>query len=439
MKTKHPNLIFILPDQWRATALGCYGNPDVQTPNLDRLAQESLVFDRAYTASPVCTPFRGTLFTGRYPTQTGVLKNGYRIPDEEVTLAELFAEGGYHTAYVGKWHLSGPPGGNRWVPPQERAGFETFIGWESHHVNHWEGRIWADEPDHPLPMPGHETDALTDIALDVLDGLKPPFCLFIAYQAPHPPCSPPPMFQDLYRDQPLHHRPNVDPDVWYDRPEWDADYDLRTFVERYYGEITQLDSALGRLLSRTAKSDLESDTILVFTSDHGEMMGSHGLYSKGVMYEESTQIPLIVHYPEGPQGERSDALFSSVDFMPTLLSLCDLPDAPTAQGMDYAPLIRGGAQQKARDAVYMEYSDRLLCIRRMNVKLIAQRETLNPIALYDLETDPFEETNHLNDVKYDEQQTNLQQALRHWYQDILERRGSRHKSAAESSPFFREQ
>lgn len=126
MKTEQPNLIFILPDQWRATVLGCYGDPDVKTPNLDQLAQESLVFDRAYTASPVCTPFRGTLFTGRYPTQTGVLKNGYRILDEEVTLAELFTEGGYHTAYVGKWHLSGPPGGNRWVPPQERAGFETF-------------------------------------------------------------------------------------------------------------------------------------------------------------------------------------------------------------------------------------------------------------------------------------------------------------------------
>jgi arylsulfatase A-like enzyme len=438
VNAKQPNLIFVLPDQWRATVLGCYGNPDVQTPNLDRLAEESVVFDRAYTASPVCTPFRGTLFTGRYPTQTGVTKNGYRIPHEEVTLAELFNRGGYHTAYVGKWHLSGPPGGNRWVPPQERAGFETFVGWESHHVDHWDGRIWADDPDHPLPMPGHETDALTDIALDVLGDLEPPFCLFIAYQAPHPPCAPPPMFQDLYRDQPIHHRPNVDQDVGYDRPEWDADYDLRTFVERYYAEISQLDSALGRLLSTVTESNLNDDTIVVFTSDHGEMMGSHGLFSKGVMYEESIQIPLIARHPDGPQGLRADVLVSSVDFMPTLLDLCGLPPAPTAEGISYAPLIRGESQPKEHESVFAEYGDQL-CIRRQTTKLVAQRDTLDPIALYDLETDPYEQVNRLCDVTYQDQETDLHQSLKSWYRDMQQRKGNQSHTAAEPSPAFEDE
>ena len=109
----HPNLIFVFPDQLGATWLGCYGNPDVRTPNIDRFARQGILFERAYTASPVCTPFRGTLFTGRYPCQTGVVENGLHIPRSEVTLAERLKQGGYHTAYMGKWHLSGPPGVKR--------------------------------------------------------------------------------------------------------------------------------------------------------------------------------------------------------------------------------------------------------------------------------------------------------------------------------------
>jgi arylsulfatase A-like enzyme len=232
-KPDHPNLVFVFPDQMGATWLGCYGNAWLHTPEIDRFAGEGLLFEQAYTASPVCTPFRGTLFTGRYPCQTGIVENGLRVPPCEVTLADRLNRSGYHTAYVGKWHLSGRPGGNRWVPPQERAGFQCFLGWESHHVDHWQGRIWEDDPDRVIHMQGHETDALTELACSTLAGLESPFCLFVAYQAPHPPCTPPPDLLQLYEGRSLTYRPNVtDTGAWYRRPEWGCDYGLRTFVDR---------------------------------------------------------------------------------------------------------------------------------------------------------------------------------------------------------------
>ena len=123
-----------------------YGNSIVQTPHLSEFAEQSTIVDRAITTSPVCTPYRGCLLTGRYPSQTGVLENGQAFPDDETSLADRLNDGGYATHYLGKWHLSGAPQENRWVPPVARAGFQHFIGWESHHVNHFQGRIWVMIP-----------------------------------------------------------------------------------------------------------------------------------------------------------------------------------------------------------------------------------------------------------------------------------------------------
>jgi arylsulfatase A-like enzyme len=165
------------------------------------------------------------------------------------------------------------------------------------------------------------------------------------------------------------------------------------------------------------------------------MMGSHGRFSKGVMYEESVQIPLIARHPDGPQGLRANALVSSVDFMPTLLDLCGLPSAPTAEGISYAPLIRGASQPEERGSVFIEYGDQR-CVRRKTTKLVARRDTLDPIALYDLEADPYEQINRLDDVTYRDQQTDLHQTLKTWYQDIKRRKGRQSHTAAEPSPAF---
>jgi arylsulfatase A-like enzyme len=430
--TDLPNLVFVFPDQMGASWLGCYGNAQVDTPAIDRFAAEGLVFSRAYSASPVCTPFRGTLFTGRYPCQTGIVENGLRIPPREVTLAERFNEGGYHTAYVGKWHLSGRPGGNRWVPPRERAGFQRFLGWESHHVDHWQGRIWGDDPDRPILMQGHETDALTELACSTLDGLKSPFCLFVAYQAPHPPCTPPRELLQEYEGKPLTYRPNVtDTSLWYRRPEWGCDYGLRTFVDRYRGEISHFDRAFGRLLERIEAMNLSESTIVVLTSDHGEMAGCQGLYGKGVMYEEATRIPFVVRCPGGIRG-RTRALLSSVDFFPTLLDLCGLPPASTPEGISYGPLIRG-EEQEARASVYMQYKG--LGLRSDRHKLVADAGATELTALYDMDADPYEMTNLIGDPDHRLVARDLADALRAWLQDVRLRVGDP-EEAARPSPHF---
>ena len=194
------------------------------------------------------------------------------------------------------------------MPPEKRAGFQHFIGWESHHVDHHAGLIWRDDPNGPIEMPGHETDALTDIALQQLAQAasgRNPFFMLLSYQAPHPPCSPPPEYLDLYRGQDLLTEANADAAAWYDMPHWNADYDAATFRQLYFGEISQLDAAFGRLLSGLDELGLRENTLVLFTSDHGEMAGAHGLFGKGVMFEESLHVPLIARAPGQARGHRT--------------------------------------------------------------------------------------------------------------------------------------
>jgi choline-sulfatase len=155
--TDRPNILFMFPDQLSARWLPCYGNPVVYAPNLERFAAQSVQFNRAYTNSPLCTPYRACLFTGQYPSQTGVTENGMCLPFDQTTIAHHLNKAGYDTHYVGKWHLSGEPQENRWVPPKQRGGFQHFIGWESHHVDHNAGLIWYDDPDFAKELSGHET------------------------------------------------------------------------------------------------------------------------------------------------------------------------------------------------------------------------------------------------------------------------------------------
>ncbi len=434
---KKPNILFIFPDQLGANWTGAYGNKDVLTPNMNRLAEEGILFENAYTACPLCTPYRATLFTGRYPCQTGVTNNNYRIPSGEVKLPDLLNQAGYFTSYVGKWHLSGqgkekvggnvgPGGGKRWIPFDQRAGFQQFMGWESGHVDHWKGVIWEDDPDAVIEMPGHETDALTDLVCERLDGIKnddtqKPFCMFVAYQAPHPPCTPPVEYLQLYQSKELRERPNItNKDIHYHVGIWDFDPNWREFVDAYFGEITHIDAALGRILDKLEELDLADDTIVIFTSDHGEMAGAHGYFGKGTMNEESIHVPLIVRVPGGKQGVRTERYFSSVDFFPTLMELCGAAPASTAEGISYAPYLLG-RPQKNREAVIIEHDE--LCIRRGRYKLIADLYARSPIQLFNLETDSFELNNIVLNKEYKNIVDSLLTELRAWLDDVLQRVG----------------
>jgi arylsulfatase A-like enzyme len=239
----------------------------------------------------------------------------------------------------------------------------------------------------------------------------------------------------LYQGKEPTLRPNVtDRQVWYRHPEWSADYGLRTFVERYCGEVSHLDSAFGRILDKVETLGLANSTTVVLTSDHGEMAGSHGIYGKGVMYEEAMQIPLIVQHPAGPTGKRSDVLFSSVDFYPTLLDLCGLEPAPSAEGMNYGPLIRG-EEQGRRDAVFAQYKN--LCIRSSTHKLVADATARAPFALYDLESDPYEQSNLVDHPECAHILQEMQNRLIAWLADVGSRAGDADQASLTSPAFAR--
>ena len=410
-----PNILFVLCDQLGARWLPTYGHPLVTTPTLDSFAAEGAVFERAITTAPICTPYRGCLLSGKYPSQTGVLENGQAFPVGVKSLANHLNAGGYRTHYVGKWHLSGSPQRNRWVPPDQRAGFQHFIGWESHHVDHHAGLIWADDPDRAIAMPGHETDSLTDIAIGQLENAATadqPFFLLLSYQAPHPPCSPPSEFLQPYENRGLLTEANAEREAWFKHEAWNADYDAQRFRELYFGEISQLDAAFGRLLRSMDRLGLRDNTVVVFTSDHGEMAGARGMFGKGVMYEEALNVPLIVRPPGQANGLRINTPVSTVDLMPTLLDYASCSADEQCEGSSLRPLIQGDASSADR-VVISEYHD--FCATSQRWKLITRGRTLEPAELYHLSADPYELSNRVGDPACADVQTQLMQALAAWH------------------------
>ena len=416
-----PNILFVLPDQLGARWLPTYGHATVSTPHLEQFADESTVFERAISTSPVCTPYRGCLLSGLYPSQTGVLGNGQPYPADVRSLADHLNDGGYATYYVGKWHLSGAPQENRWVAPHKRAGFQHFVGWESHHVDHYAGLIWRDDPADAQVMSGHETDALTDIALKQLSiaaKRDQPFFMMVAYQAPHPPCCPPSAYQQRYEGLDLLNEPNADNSAWYDMPHWNANYNVVSFRERYFGEISQLDAAFGRLLRGLDELELNENTLVVFTSDHGEMAGAHGQFGKGVMMEESLHVPLVVRAPGQKAPVRTRMPAATVDLMPTLLDYAGCAFNGKPEGISLRPWIEG-AQAIGNRIVFSEYDE--CCAATSRWKLVADKGTLQPQSLHDIVDDPYELRNRLDDPSSVALQQELTAALRQWHERVVVR------------------
>ena len=419
MSHRAPNLLFVLPDQLGARWLPQYGNAHVKTPRLNQFARESAVFERAMSTSPICTPYRGCLLSGRYPSQTGVRHNGDAFPREIPSLAQRLNDAGYATHYIGKWHLGGQPQRNRRVEPDERAGFQHFIGWESHHVDHYAGLIWHGAEDEPREMPGHETDALTDIALEQLECAAQgnhPFFVMVSYQAPHPPCSPPTEYREIYAGVDLLTEPNADRNAWYRMPQWGADYDVAEFRERYFGEISHLDAAFGRLLDGLDSLGIGDETLVVFTSDHGEMAGAHGQFSKGVMQAESLHVPLMMRSPGQREGRQIKTAASTVDLLPTLLDYADAASDTDDEGVSLRPWIEGADDDEAR-IVISEFQD--FCAVDGRWKLITNGRTLEAAALYDMVDDPYELQNRAGCVAEAETKDRLLRELKDWQARVV--------------------
>lgn len=404
---RRPNVLLVLADQWRGQALPSAGNKDLRAPNLARLAAEGLCFNSTYAADPVCSPSRASLFTGRFAHATGVTHNNLRLPVKMPTLASELLRAGYRTGYIGKWHLdgAGKPG---FVPPgARRHGFEYWAAFNRGH-RYYDSIYFLDDPE-PIRPGGFEPDYQTELAARFIRKNRArPFFLVVSWGPPHPPRKPPARWAKLYEKARFSLRYNV--------PAADTGKAERGYAA-YYGLCSALDWNLGRLLGALEESNLGQETIVVFTSDHGDMLGSHGLEGKGVPFEEAVRIPLLLRYPRAiPGGGRLSLPASNVDLMPTLLSLAGVEIPAGVQGVNLATRIlgRGGPRP---EAIYCQGKlgtprEWRMVMRGLD-KVVVDRE-LRVTRLYNLGQDPYEMTNLVEDKKHRRKRDEMAAILRDW-------------------------
>ncbi|MFG0334243.1 MAG: sulfatase [Maioricimonas sp. JB049] len=425
-----PNLLFILADQWRGSALGVGSDEVVRTPHIDRLTEQGTHFPRAYAANPVCTPNRSCLLTGRYSHQTGMITNNLMLPPEEVCWPEVFRDAGYATHYIGKWHMDGneKPG---FVPPGwRRRGFETFEGFNRGHVYH---RPWGfDDEGGPLidkwnddGSPYYEPTFQTDLAIDYMRKHQDrPFACYLSWGPPHTPFKPPQDF-DRYAAADIRLRDNVPPA---------HRQKARRELAGYYGLCESLDHEMGRLLAFLDTSGLADNTLLVFTADHGELAGSHGKYRKGEPEDESLRVPLIMRLPGTvAAGQTSPTLVNSIDLMPTMLQLCGFDAPESCVGRNLATAATGSGTPPSAGSIYCEGKvnrvsapERLRNPDRSDTtgawrSLVTERykHTVrhgadNVVQLIDLHNEPLEMENHANARSHAAIQKELLAELHRW-------------------------
>ena len=319
-----PNLIVVLADQLRACSVGYSGEEPVLTPHLDRLAQESAVFSTAVSPTPVCTPYRGSLITGRTALSLGLVLNDIPLATTETSIAQVLQSAGYDTAYIGKWHLNGPDRRASVPPGPARQGFEYWAAANFDH-NYDRSIYFAGDSPEPRTWPGYDAEAQTTLAIDYLRRreIGKPFCLFLSWGPPHHPYrTVPRKYLDLYDPDAIRARPNC-PQV------------PRQDLWGYYAQTSFLDDQIGRLVATIDELALRDETILVFTSDHGDMHGSHGVYKKQWPWDESIKVPFVLRFPRRVKaGVRFDFPISVIDVMPTLLGLMDVSVPGTVEGVD---------------------------------------------------------------------------------------------------------
>lgn len=349
-EVRHPNIVYLLADQWRAQATGYAGDPNVRTPNLDRLAKEGLYFRNAVSVCPVCTPYRAALMTGRYPTSTGMFLNDAALPGAELCMAEVFKAAGYATAYIGKWHLDGH-GRESFIPPERRQGWDYWKAAECDHTyNH--SHYYTGDSHEKRFWEGYDAFAQTKDAQQYLRERARgdrPFVLLVAYGVPHfPHNTAPPEYRALYPPGKIKLPPNV-PEAMQNQ--------ARSEAQGYYAHCTALDKCVGDLLTTLVETGLERNTIVVFTSDHGEMLGSHGCapMMKQVPWNESAHVPFLLRYPavHGAPGRVVNTPLTTPDILPTLLGLAAVAIPKTVEGEDLSGLIRSGREAGDRAALYM--------------------------------------------------------------------------------------
>jgi arylsulfatase A-like enzyme len=379
-----PNLLIFLPDQLRADTLGCYGG-HAHAPNLDQLASESCLFEKAYVTQPICTPSRSSLMTGTWPHSNGCTRNFLILDPKWKCLPELIDDPDYRCGYVGKWHLGNEHfaqhGFAEWISVENDPRYQTLVspGRPTDVISDYAkflyergltpraGRDYFDNWFATyLPIELSKAKFLEGKACDFLNRHKAdPFVLVVAFFEPHSPYNGP--LNEEHRldevevdstankifgkEMPLRYRLRQERDRkrYGDPPE-----KFREAKRNYYGLITLIDRSVGTILGEIEKLGLSEQTIVVHTSDHGDMMTAHGLMRKEVMFEEAIRVPYLVRLPEQRRAHRVSQPVSQIDFAPTMLDLMGKSPREQCVGDSVADLVRG--QTMPPRNIFLEWS-----------------------------------------------------------------------------------
>jgi arylsulfatase A-like enzyme len=366
------NLVMFLPDQQRADTLACYGNAKVHAVNLNKLAAESVVFERAYVTQPVCSPSRASLMTGQWPHMTGCTNNGFTLDRRLATLPELIGDN-YRAGYVGKWHLREQPptqrGFQEWVSVEGASDYSKFLVEHGLKPDHEKGGFSAVTVSN-LPLALSRPKFLEHHACEFIrQHRKQPFILVVAFVEPHAPYNGPFNDEHPLSEVEIDPAPSVSPSEEH-LPlryrllrEWEIDEatrdksgvvrqfrygitpdDYRRLKQKYLGLVTLVDQSIGAILACLDQNSLGDRTIIAHTSDHGDLLGAHGIFGKGVMFERAVRVPYLIKVP-GQKPNMVKQPVSHIDFLPTLMELLDRSAASQLVGKSLVPLMRGEKAQ----------------------------------------------------------------------------------------------
>ncbi len=452
-KEKQPNILWICTDQQRWNTLGCYGNENAKTPNLDKLAENGTIFDTAFCQSPVCTPSRVSFLTGRYPRTARGRQNGQNIPKEEVLVTRLLHDAGYYGGLSGKLHISSVD--KSVVSTCETRindGYDEFY-WSHHHWNDWgtENNKYLKHLEEiggspaETPIEGskhvkfgpkdewHQTTWCCNTASDFMRrraDTNQPWFFSVNIFDPHHPFNPPEEYLKPYLDD-LDEIPlpcdleNAENKKSYLRHREEGTFghpaapeavgmsnkEHRLLRASYLAMCNHIDTNVGRMIKTLEETGQLDNTIIIFSSDHGELLGDHGLYLKGgYFYDEAIRVPLIVSYPEVVKSQRSSALVELTDIAQTILDACGVPHHEGMQGKSFWDLLTTGENKdEHRDDVYCEFYNALAdaktttpfltMVRNKKYKLTVDHPR-NTGELYDLINDEHETTDLWDNAKF---------------------------------------
>ena len=451
---KPRNIVFILLDDLRYDGMG-FLQPELKTPNIDRLARGGTYFPNTVVTSSLCSPSRATILTGETARNHGVVDNANSSEAGLTFFPAYLQKAGYQTAFIGKWHMgsdvdSPRPGFNKWVSFRGQGSYFPSSGDPDAAVQGGETTMWNVDG-RKVAQRGYITDELTDYAMTWLqkerDPAKP-FFLYLSHKAVHSDPLPPPRYRHLYdkTDFKIPASAANTPENYQGKPMWvynqrntwhgidffyNSDMKMTEYLRYYYGALAAVDDSVGRILAYLKKNGLEKDTLVVFTADNGFQIGDHGLIDKRTAYQPSVRVPMVMYEPGTvPAGVVNSGRIRNLDYAPTFLDLAGVDRPPQFEGVSAWPLITGQVADrdwKAPDFTYEYYwewaypmTPGTFAIQRGNLKYIQYYGVYDTDELYDLSRDPDEMHNLIDDPAYLSSKIELRKAL---YQQLANRNG----------------